>query len=376
MDWAAWRAEFPILARKTYLNSCSLGALPLRAEAWLRTFLDEWHDRGAAGWYDTWLARLDELRGRVARLIGAQQQEVALAASISAALTAVASAIDYTRRPRVVVSDLDFPTLAYQWMVRPDVDVVQIRSEGAATIDPARFAEVVDDRTAVLAASHVYFTTGAIQDLRALADIAHAHGALLIVDGYQGTGQVPQDVRAADVDVLLTGTLKWLLGGPGLAYLYVREELIERLHPTVAGWFGADAQFGFDATALQLRDDARRFELGTPALAAVHTALGGMEIIEEIGVPAIRERCSMLTERLVAAARDAGFRLRVADDPERRSAIVMIAQDDPAAAVAHLAAHGIIVDWRPGHVRVSPYFYNTEEEVDSVVETLARWSGR
>jgi len=253
---------------------------------------------------------------------------------------------------------------------------VQIRSEGAATIDPARFAEVVDDRTAVLAASHVYFTTGAIQDLRALADIAHAHGALLVVDGYQGTGQVPQDVRAAGVDILLTGTLKWLLGGPGLAYVYVREELIERLHPTVAGWFGVDAQFGFDPTELQLRDDARRFELGTPALAAVHTALGGMEIIEEIGVPAIRERCSMLTERLVAAARDAGFRLRVADDPERRSAIVMIAQDDPAAAVAYLAAHGIIVDWRPGHVRISPYFYNTEEEVDSVVETLARWSGR
>ena len=236
MDWAAWRAEFPILARKTYLNSCSLGALSLRAEAKLRTFLDEWHDRGAAGWYDTWLGRLDELRGRVARLIGAEPHEVALAASVSAALAAVASAIDYTRRPRVVVSDLDFPTLAYQWMARPDVEVVHVRSEGGATIEPERFAEGVDDRTAVLAASHVYFATGAIQDLRALADIAHAHGALLVVDGYQGTGQVPQDVRAADVDILVTGTLKWLLGGPGLAYTYVREELIERrIRPPPAG---------------------------------------------------------------------------------------------------------------------------------------------
>src|SRR5690606_23940828 len=169
MDWAAWRAEFPILARKTYLNSCSLGALSLRAEAKLRTFLDEWHDRGAADWYDTWLGRLDEVRGRVARLIGAEPHEVALAASVSAALAAVASAIDYTRRPRVV-SDLDFPTLAYQWMARPDVEVVHVRSEGGATIEPERFAEVIDDRTAVLAASHVYFATGAIQDLRALAD--------------------------------------------------------------------------------------------------------------------------------------------------------------------------------------------------------------
>src|SRR5690606_1658095 len=151
-------------------------------------------------------------------------------------LAAVASAIDYTRRPRVVVSDLDFPTLAYQWMARPDVEVVHVRSEGGATIEPERFAEGVDDRTAVLAASHVYFATGAIQDLRALADIAHAHGALLVVDGYQGTGQVPQDVRAADVDILVTGTLKWLLGGPGLAYTYVREELIERrIRPPPAG---------------------------------------------------------------------------------------------------------------------------------------------
>ena len=376
MDWAAWRAEFPILARKTYLNSCSLGALSRRAEARLRAFLDEWHDRGAAGWYDTWLGRLDDLRGRVARLIGAQRHELALAASISAGLAPVASAIDYTRRPRVVVSDLDFPTLAYQWLARPDVEVVQVSSQGGATIDPARFAEVVDDRTAVLAVSHVYFTTGAIQDLRALADIAHAHGALLVVDGYQGTGQVPQDVRAADVDVLLTGTLKWLLGGPGLAYVYVREELIERLRPAVTGWFAAHDQFDFDATRLGFRADARRFELGTPALAAVHTALGGQEIVEEIGVSAIRERCSVLTERLVAAATDAGFRLRAASDPARRSAIVMIAHEDPVGAVAHLAENGIIVDCRPGYVRVSPYFYNTEEEVDRVVETLARWSGR
>src|SRR5690606_32551934 len=162
------------------------------------------------------------------------------------------------------------------------------------------------------------------------------------------------------VSILVNGTLKWLLGGPGLAYTYVREELIERLHPTAAGWFGAEAQFGFDATRMRLRDDARRFELGTPALAAVHTALGGQEIIEEIGVAAIRERTALLTERLVAAARDAGFRLRAARRAEQRSAIVMIAHDDPAAAVAHLAAHDIIVDWRPGYVRVSPYFYNTE----------------
>jgi kynureninase len=370
MNWIEWRDEFPILSRKTYLNSCSLGALSRRAERRLGEFLGEWHEYGASAWYETWMGRLAELRGRVARMIGADDDEIALSASVSAALAVLASAVDYRQRPRVVVADLDFPTLAYQWMVRPGVEVVRVPSDDGATIDLQRWADAVDGRTAILATSHVFFTTGAIQDLRSLADIAHDAGALFVVDGYHGVGQLPVDVHAAGVDALVTGPLKWLLGGPGLAYTYVRRDLVPRLTPTVAGWFGAADQFDFDITRHAFRDDARRLELGTPALHTVHTALGGQEIVDEIGVAAIRDRNRTLTERLIARAGEAGFDMRLAPDPAARSAIVMIAHPDPHAAVARLAGAGIVVDARPGHVRVSPHFYNTTGEVDQVVDAL------
>lgn len=376
MDWMRWREEFPILSRKVYLNSCSLGALSRRAEERVLRFQEEWSTFGASAWYETWMGRLTELRTRVSSMLGAQPGELALAPSTSVALAAVASALDYRARPRIVVAGLDFPTLAYQWMARPGVEVVQVPSDDGATISLERFASAVDERTAVLATSHVFFSTGAIQDLRALAAIAHARGALLLVDAYQSAGQLPIDVRADDVDILTTGPLKWLLGGPGLAYLYVRHELATTLTPTLAGWFGARDQFAFDIEHFEFKEDARRFELGTPSLPSAHFALGGQEIVDEIGVPAIRQRNSALTERLIARAGDAGFHLRLAGDPAARSAIAMIAVDDPAGAVGYLASRDVIVDWRPGHVRISPHFYNMEDEVDLAVDLLRRWRDR
>jgi kynureninase len=373
MDPTRWRDEFPILGRATYLNSCSLGALSRRSVRHLATFQDEWHAHGASAWYETWIARLDRLRGRVARMLGAGDDEIALSASVSAALSVIASAVDYRARPRVVCAELDFPTIAYQWRARPDVEVVLVPSDDGATTDLQRWADAVDGRTAVLATSHVFFATGAIQDLRALAGIARRAGALFVVDAYQSAGQLPVDLRRDDADVLITGPLKWLLGGPGLAYTAVRRELVAELRPTITGWFGAADQFSFDIRRHRFRDDARRFELGTPALPTVHTALGGQEIIDEIGVPAIRDRNRGLTERLIERARGAGFQVRAAADPDARSAIVMIAAGDPATAVSHLDRAGIIVDARPGHVRVSPHFYNTEDDVDRVVDELTAW---
>ena len=172
MDLTDWRAEFPILGRVVYLNSCSLGALSHRALARVRTFHEQWHQLGASAWYELWLGTLDELRLQVSRLLAADLSEIALTASTSAALSSIASAIDYRARPRIVVSELDFPTLGYQWLARPGVEVVRVPSDDGATIDPARFAAAVDERTAVLATSHVYYATGAIQDLPALAAIA------------------------------------------------------------------------------------------------------------------------------------------------------------------------------------------------------------
>ncbi|NJD11089.1 MAG: aminotransferase class V-fold PLP-dependent enzyme [Gemmatimonadetes bacterium] len=366
-----WRAEFPILARKTYLNSCSLGALSRTALARVAAFHDEWHEYGASAWYELWMGRLAELRERVARLLHARTDEVALTASVSAGLASFASALDYHRRPRVVVADLDFPTLAYAWINRPDVELVRVPSDDGFTIDPARFAAAVDERTALIATSHVCFTTGAIQPLRALAEIAHRNGALLLVDAYQSAGQVPIDVRADDIDVLLTGPLKWLLGGPGLAYIRVRSDLIPRLSPTVTGWFAARGQFEFDITSFEPNADARRFALGTPALPTVHSALGGQELIDELGVPAIRARNRALTAQLLDALAAAGMRVRgPARDDERRSAIVMIEHPDPAHAVAALARQDVIVDSRPGYVRVSPHFYNDARDIECFMNAL------
>jgi kynureninase len=365
-----WRDEFPILQRRNYLNSCSLGALSHRSMEYLRKFQEEWHAYGAAAWYEIWTARLDALRAGATRLVNGQPGEIALAASVSAALGSIASCVDYTQRKRVVISELDFPTLGFQWMVKPDVEVVRVPSDDGATIDPARFAEAVDERTAVLATSHVFFTTGAIQDLPAIGRIAHDAGALYVVDAYQSAGQVPIDVKAADADVLITGPLKWMLGGPGIAYLYVHSRLFDTLRPTTTGWFGARDQFAFDIKHFDFKEDARRFEMGTPALPTVHAALGGHEIIEEAGVAAIRARDSLLTERLIDRLAAEGYRVRCAPDAARRSAIVMIEHADPGTAVGRLAEQDVIVDFRPGYVRVSPHFYNTEAEIDRVVDLL------
>ncbi len=196
-------------------------------------------------------------------------------------------------------------------------------------------------------------------------------GALALIDAYQSVGQVPVDVRATGVDFLTAGGLKWLLGGPGIVFLYVREELARGLEPTVAGWFGHRDQFAFDHRTLDFHEDARRFELGTPALAAIYAQLGGLEYIEEIGVPAIRQVTAALTEDLIDRARAAGFAPKVAADPAARSAIVMLPVPDPARAVRHLADGDVIVDARPGHVRLSPFFYNLQDDHVTALERLA-----
>jgi kynureninase len=365
-----WRSEFPVLLHRTYLNSCSLGALSRRSMGYLGEYQALWNSMGASAWYELWLGRLAELRGRVAELWSARPTEIALVPSVSAALSSVASAVDYGRRNKVVVAELDFPTQIYQWMVKPGVEVVRVPSDDGVGIPPERWAEYVDERTAIVATSHVFYSSGYIQDLAPIAEAAHAAGALFVVDGYQAAGQLPVNPRAAGADVYIGGPLKWLLGGPGLAFLWVREERIRELEPTIASWFGARDQFQFRHDGFEFRADAGRFALGTPAVPTAYTALGGLEIVLEVGVEKIRERISALTDELVGGLREAGFELRIADDPARRSGIVMVSHPDAAGAVAALADRGIIVDRRGDYVRISPHFYNTPEENEQVIETL------
>ncbi|GBD32035.1 Kynureninase [bacterium HR33] len=373
-ELARYRAEFPVFERQIYLNTCSLGALSLRSRAWVERFILEWQERGAAAWYDVWWSRLSELRERYAAVIGARREEVALHASVSTALAVVASALDYRHRPRVVTTALDFPTVVYQWLAKRNegVEVEILESPDGITVPLEAFEKAVDDRTAVVATSQVYFTSGAVQDLRALAEIAHSKGAFLLVDAYQSVGQIPVDVRGEQVDFLLGGGLKWLLGGPGIAFLYVRSELLEELSPSVTGWFADRDQFRFEPRSLEFHRDARRFEQGTPSLASVHAQLGGLELLEEAGWDRVYRVTYELKEDLIACAREAGLEPKVASEPARRSSIIMIPSPDPGAAVRTLAEANIVVDARAGCVRISPFFYNYRDDYAGAIELLKR----
>ena len=365
-----WRTEFPILQTRTYLNSCSLGALSRRSMGYLGEYQALWNTMGASAWYELWMGRIAQLRQGVAQMWNARENEIALSPSVSGALSSIASSIDYTKRNKVVVAELDFPTLVYQWLARPDVEVVRVPSDDGIGIPPARWAQYVDDRTAVVATSHVFYGTGYVQDLSGAAKAARDHGALFLVDGYQAAGQIPVDPRWLDADVYVAGPLKWLLGGPGLAFLWVREERIAGLRPTIASWFGARDQFEFRVDALDFREDAGRFSMGTPAVPTVYTALGGLEIFAEAGQAKVYERIAALTADLVALAGDAGFEMKTARDPRHRSGILLIRHDDAPGAVHALAQQNIIVDYRAGYVRVSPHFYNTPDENRLFVDAL------
>jgi selenocysteine lyase/cysteine desulfurase len=366
------RDEFPIFRHAVYLNSCSLGALSSRSRARVNEYLDLWERRGAAAWYDVWWAALGELRDRYARVIGAGAADVALLPNISSALAAVAESLDYRRRPRVVVTSLDFPTIAYQWLAKAGegVAVEVVESPDGIHVPLERFERAVDERTALVATSHVFFTSGAIQDVAALAGIAHRKGALLLVDGYQAAGQLPVDVRRLDADFYCAGGLKWLLGGSGIAFLYGRPELAGALEPRTTGWFAHREQFRFDPRELARHDDARRFEAGTPGMAAVYAQLGGLDVLDQLGPGEVRRTTMALTEDLIERARGVGLAPRVAATRETRSGIVMLPSAEPARDVRSLAEAGIIVDARPGHVRVSPYFYNVPDDHLALVELL------
>lgn len=374
-----WRAEFPGLEQSTYLNTCSLGQLSRRSVAAVNHFMELWMRYGASAWYETWLGELAATRARFARLINAQPHEVALLPSVGVALSVIASSLDYRQRSEVVVTEMDFPTIPYQWMAR-NRDGVQVRflpSPDRMGVPLQAFEAAINPKTALVATSHVFFTSGWIQDMAAISALAHAQGALSLFDGYQAAGQMPVDVKAADVDIYLSGGLKWLLGGPGIVFMYVKEALIEQLQPTTTGWFAAKDMFKFNPDRFEMAEDARRFEPGTPAVAAAYAANAGMSIIEEIGVATVRARTQALDADLVTRLRAAGLAPRLPEDPERHAGIVVLPVENPPALVKALAQEkNIIIDHRPGLVRLSPYFYNTEEEnqflVDSILTVLDR----
>jgi kynureninase len=371
-DWEAWRQEFPGLHKSTYLNTVSLGQLSRRSRSAINRFLDLWEAYGASAWYAHWLAEVDGLRAEFARLIGAGVEEVAIMPNISSALAAISSSLDFTRRQGVISTELDFPTITHHFLAksREGVTLSILATPDRVGVPLEAFDAAINQQTALVATCRVYFTSGYIQDVQAVASLAHQQGALCLIDDYQGTGQVPIDVKATDVDFLVTGGLKWLIGGPGVAYLYVRRELIPSLQPGMAGWFGQSRQFDFDPHHLEFRPDARRFEAGTPSVASVFAAKAGLEIINEIGSHNLRQRTAMLNQDLVRRLEEHGYQLCIPANPEQHAGITILKIEEPLAITHSLAERGIIVDKRPGAVRVSPYFYNTLEENQTFVQAL------
>jgi kynureninase len=376
---ASYRGQFPIFEHTTYLNSCSLGPLNRGAMAALAQYREDWSRLGAPAWWKAWMPKLDEAKERFARLINAQPHEVTISHSVSSALSSLASTLDYRDRPAVVCCDLDFPTIPYQWLVkeRLGVQVRYARTADRTTVPIAAYEAVIDGDVALLATSHGFYATGAIQPVRQLAGLAHAHGARILVDGYHTVGVVPVDVKALDVDFYVGGTLKWLCGGPGLTFIYVREELIGELQPTISGWFASANQFAFDNQRHELAATADRLELGTPSVPTAYTGVAGMDLILQAEPERIRQRIQMLTDRVVDRAKQSGYGIMSPQHADQRGGIVMLRLNDPQGTVNELAERSFTVDYRPGLLRVSPHFFNTIEDVDSLMDEIdAIQSGR
>jgi len=368
-----WRDEFPIAADLVYLNNCSLTPLPRRGKTRIERFAREWTELGGRAWYDHWIGEYEALREDLAGVLGADRDEVAIEPNVSAGLVGIASTFDYTKRPKVIVSDLDFPTDGHAFLaVRSRGAQVQfVRSPDRVRMPLEVFERAVDERTAAVCTGHVYFTTGWIQDVKALAEICHRKGARLVVDAYQSIGAFPFDVRASGVDYLVGGTLKWLMGGPGIAFLYARRDVAEAARPSAVGWWGVADPFAFDVEHLDPGKGARRFEYGTPAVAAIYAARAGIELLREVGVETVRLRHMALSQRLVDGAVAQGWTVRCPTNARERTAIVTLEHPEPQGAVDTLRAAGVITDSRPGLIRLSPHYFNTEDEMDRALELLA-----
>ncbi len=375
-DWKALRAEFPLLDRYIYFNACSLGPLPRRGRAALAQYAEDWDSNGTPVWYSDWLPLLDRFREKVGALLKAPAGSTAIAPSVSVALTTLATGLPIPAgRNKVLIGELDFPTIGHQWLSRPEFRVEFVPSLDGMTIPPEAFAERIDDRTALVATTHLFYTTGYLQNVRAIADAAHAKGALCLIDGYQTCGCVPLDVTQMDCDAFVGGCLKWLSGGPGNAFLYVRPELIPRVQPKGTGWFATRDPFSFTLQELVFADDARRLETGTWAMASHYAGLAGLELILEVGVANIQERLRDLTDRILERCDEARVRTFTPRERERRCGIVTLECDRPEEVEAALHREGVIVDSRPGRVRLSPHWCVTEEELERGMDLVLHHLG-
>jgi selenocysteine lyase/cysteine desulfurase len=368
---ARCRHRFPIFERLVYVNSCSQGALSDAVRAAYLDYLEGWDDRGAP--WDYWVERSEAARGSFARLVNARPDDVAVTTSVSAGVSALASAIDFEARPRIVISDFEFPTIGQIWHAQQarGAEVTIVRGNGPE-IPLERFEEAIDERTAIVSVTAVCYRNGARLPVEEIARIAHERGALVLLDAYQAAGTYPLDVESLGVDVLAAGVLKYLLASAGLAFTWIRPGLAEQLVPTQTGWFADRDIFEMDHTDYSPAPNARRFQAGTPPIPAIYGGIAGMELMQEIGIADTREHVLALTDRLIEGVDALGGIVATPRVHEHRGALVCIASTDAPSLVTTLETEGIVTSERDGNLRVSPHAYNTEEDIDSVIAALAR----
>jgi kynureninase len=370
-----WRAEFPALERSVYMVSHSLGAMPRRAYDYLRQFADLWVNKGINAW-DDWLPEVDAAAARIGKIINAPDKTIAMATNVSQIQALIASCLDYRpERNRVVFSALNFPTVSYVWHEerRRGADVVVVPGGDGVHAPMAELLAAIDERTLIVPISHVLFRSAAVKDVAAVVARAQAVGALVLLDCYQSTGTLPVDVQALGVDFACGGSVKWLCGGPGAAYLYVRRDRIAQFTPRNTGWFGNVKPFAFTMPAQTFSDGIWRYMAGTPAIAALYQARAGAEIVAEIGVERIREKSLRQTSRIFDICDEAGYRINTPRRPDERGGSVCFDFAGSDQVARALNASGFLCDWRPqSGIRMSPHFYTSDDEVERFMSEVAR----
>jgi kynureninase len=370
-----WRQEFPILETSTYLISNSLGAMPRGVYDRLHEYGESWATRGVRAWEEGWWEMAVKVGDQIGALIGAQPGEISLHQNVTLTNAIIASCFDFSkRRNKIVMVDLEFPSMVYFYLEqrRYGAQVRILKSRDGLHLPTEEFLKAIDRTTLLVPISQVLFRSATIVDARAIIERAHTMGAHVVLDLFQAAGTVPVDVRALKVDFATGGVLKWLCGGPGVAYLYVRPDLRRKLKPAITGWMAHRRPFGFEVGAVDRRDDSYRFLNGTPHIPALYACQPGLEILQNVGVEPIRAKSGRQTKMLVDGALARGWRVNTPANAAERAGTVSIECPHAHEVSRELIARNILVDYRPkAGVRISPHFYNRDDEIEFVLDQIS-----
>ena len=369
-----YRSEFPILETTTYLISNSLGAMPRGVYDAMKGYADTWATRGVRAWEERWWMLAAEIGDEIGTLMNAPKGSVSTHQNVTTCQAVVASCFDFSgKRNKVVYSDMNFPSVMYFWEAQQanGARVHMVQTDDGITVPTQRLLDAIDENTLLVPVSHVIFRSAFIQDAKAIIEKAHKVGAYVVLDTFQSLGTVPVDVMALNTDFACGGVLKWLCGGPGVGYLYVRPDLGKKLQPRLTGWTAHQNPFAFEIGPNRYTDPPYRFMNGTPHIPSLEAARPGLKIIAEVGVQRIRDKSKRLTKRLIELADQHGWRVNTPRDPEKRGGTVSIDMPDSQEVCGELLKRNILVDWRPkAGVRMSAHFYNTEAELETAIAAV------